>query len=95
MFKSGLLVSTFFCLATLPAIAQEAPPLGNDKDRTSYAIGVAFGRSLIQQGKTELNYDLVVKGGRVKGKFPSMVRIQTRSAALFGCESHKLCYLYI
>jgi FKBP-type peptidyl-prolyl cis-trans isomerase FklB len=46
----------------LPALAGELPPLGNEKDRTSYAIGIAFGRSLIQQGKFQVNYDLVVKG---------------------------------
>jgi FKBP-type peptidyl-prolyl cis-trans isomerase FklB len=51
-----------FCLAALPAFAQDAPPLANERDRTSYAIGIAFGRSLVQQGKNELNFDLVVKG---------------------------------
>ena len=62
MFPSRFLVSAVVCLAALPAFAQESPPLANEKDRTSYAIGVAFGRSLIQQGKFEVNYDLVVKG---------------------------------
>jgi FKBP-type peptidyl-prolyl cis-trans isomerase FklB len=62
MFRSRLLASAALCLAAFPALAQEAPPLGNDKERTSYAIGIAFGRSLIQQGTNEVNLDLVVRG---------------------------------
>lgn len=62
MFPSRLLASTVFCLAALPALAQEAPPLKTDKERTSYAVGIAFGRTLIQQGTNNVNLDIVVKG---------------------------------
>jgi len=62
MFRSRLVASAVFCLAALPAFAQEAPPLSNDKDRTSYSIGIAFGRSLIQQGTNNVNVDIVIKG---------------------------------
>jgi len=62
MFSTRFLAPIVFCLTALPALAQEAPPLNNDKDRTSYSIGIAFGRSLIQQGTSEVNLDLVVKG---------------------------------
>jgi FKBP-type peptidyl-prolyl cis-trans isomerase len=62
MFPSRFLVSTVFCLAALPALAGELAPLGNEKDRTSYAIGIAFGRSVIQKGRGEVNFELVVKG---------------------------------
>jgi FKBP-type peptidyl-prolyl cis-trans isomerase FklB len=62
MFPSRFLVSAVFCFAALPALAQEAPPLGNDRERTSYAVGMAFGRSLLQQGALAYKFDLVVKG---------------------------------
>ena len=62
MFRSRLLTTALFCFIASPVFAEDGSPLSNDKDRTSYAIGVAFGRSLIQQGTSEVNFDLVVKG---------------------------------
>jgi FKBP-type peptidyl-prolyl cis-trans isomerase len=44
------------------ALAEEKTALKTDLDRTSYAVGVAFGRSLKQQGTKEVDTDLVIKG---------------------------------
>ena len=73
MFQRCLLATAAVCLLSLPvaaqtaerptpAAAQTAAPLTKDKDRISYAVGIAFGRSLLQQGPHEFNYDIVVKG---------------------------------
>jgi len=63
MFQSRLVATIAFCAIALPAIAEDTrPPLTTDKERTSYAVGIAFGRSMIQQGPGELNLDIVIKG---------------------------------
>jgi len=62
MLLSRSFATVALCAIALPAFADDARPLVTDKDRTSYAVGIAFGRSMIQQGPGELNLDLVVKG---------------------------------
>lgn len=49
-------------VAAVPAFAQEQAPLTTEKDKMSYSIGIAFGRSLLQNGTNEVNYDQVAKG---------------------------------
>lgn len=46
------------------AAAVKSPmlPTDLDKSRTSYAIGVAFGRSLIEAGPRDINFDQAAKG---------------------------------
>jgi FKBP-type peptidyl-prolyl cis-trans isomerase len=53
-----------FSALTTNTRADEKPALATELDRTSYAVGVAFGRSLKQQGTKEVNIDLVIKGIR-------------------------------
>jgi FKBP-type peptidyl-prolyl cis-trans isomerase len=62
MLQSRLLAIVLLCAATQAAFAEDPRPLTTDKERTSYAVGVAFGRSMIQQGPGELTLELVIKG---------------------------------
>lgn len=48
----------------VPAHAEEAAVLKTERDRMSYAIGVAHGRALRQQGVKQINLDMVLKGLR-------------------------------
>lgn len=56
------LIAATSILAALPARADDKTQLTTELDRTSYAVGVAFGRSLKQQGTKEVKLDIVIKG---------------------------------
>jgi UDP-GlcNAc:undecaprenyl-phosphate/decaprenyl-phosphate GlcNAc-1-phosphate transferase len=49
-------------LSTVPARAEDQTTLQNERDRASYALGVAQGRSLKQQGAPKINLEMVIKG---------------------------------
>lgn len=49
-------------LMAVPAMAEEQAALKTERDRMSYAIGVAQGRALRQQGMKQFNIEQVVKG---------------------------------
>lgn len=49
-------------IAAAPVRAQQSSQLTSEFERSSYAVGIAFGRSLKQQGIKEVNVDLVIKG---------------------------------
>jgi FKBP-type peptidyl-prolyl cis-trans isomerase len=50
------------CLASAPAFGEDARTITNDRDRMSYAIGMATGRSLKQAGTPDVNIDMVLQG---------------------------------
>jgi FKBP-type peptidyl-prolyl cis-trans isomerase FklB len=51
-------------LLAVPAKAEEPSPLKSERDRMSYAVGVAQGRALRQQGAKQFNIEMVLKGLR-------------------------------
>jgi FKBP-type peptidyl-prolyl cis-trans isomerase FklB len=62
MFRTHRFAVCLLAAAAAPAFAQDAKQIMTEKDKMSYAIGIAFGRSLLQTGAAEITYEQVSKG---------------------------------
>ncbi len=62
--KTTLTAALALALTASAAAAADTSKLTNERERLSYSIGIAFGRSLIQQGMGELDFEKVLQGMR-------------------------------